>query len=418
MATSSAAQDRNWLLVAACFFSHLLTLGTLYSYSVLYKAFLGDPTLSVDRASAASVGALASCSMLTAGVFAGACVNKLGQRSVGLVGAGLMAVGLLLSSLATTVPALLVTFSILCGFGSNFSFSSGITLVSRYFSRHRALATGLAVSGSGVGTFVVSQALTAAVLAYGWRAALRGLALVAFLVLSACALAYAPPPDAEQGGAAHATPPLPLRALLRRPAWAQFAIMHALYGVVIWGVYGHFVTATSDWGLTAEEGARALSLVGLFGAIGRVALGALADRPGVHKVRLLAACMSVAGVPVLILGATGGGGGGAPFIYAAAAVFGLLSGSVVSQVPPLLVEHLGAENLPLALGTQYTIQVPTVLAIQPLVGLARAREGSYAGGFALMGATLVLAPISLWPLLRAAQRQPLAAAAATACMRT
>jgi hypothetical protein len=67
-----AAQDRNWGLVLACHASHLLTLGTLYSYSVLYKAFLGDPTLSVDRASAASVGALASCSMLTAGVFAGA----------------------------------------------------------------------------------------------------------------------------------------------------------------------------------------------------------------------------------------------------------------------------------------------------------------------------------------------------------
>ena len=417
--SAAAAQDRNWLLIFACNLSHLLTLGTLYSFSVIYKAFLDDPSLSADRASASSVGAFASSSMLAAGVFAGAFVNWLGQRSVGLLGAGILSVGLLLSSIATSIPALTFSFGVLCGVGANLSFSSGITLVPRYFSRRRALATGLAVSGSGLGTFVVSQALTAMILAYGWRQALRALAAVALVVLSACALAYAPPDDgaaAAAGGSGGGSgsggpampPPLSLWALVRHPAWVPFAVAHMLYGGVLWGTYGHFVTATADWGLTAEEGARALSLVGLCGAVGRVALGGLADRPGVNKVLLLGVCMSAAGLPVLLLGAGGGGGGAGP-VYVAAGLFGLLSGSVVAQVPPLLADHLGAENLPLALGTQYTVQVPTVLAIPPIVGYMRSAQGSYAAGFSGMGAVLLLAPLALWPLLRKPQR-PLATA--------
>ena len=153
--------------------------------------------------------------------------------------------------------------------------------------------------------------------------------------------------------------------------------------------------------------------MGLCGAVGRVALGALADRPGANRVLLLAGCMSLAGVPVLLLGATGGGGGGgAGPVFVAAGVFGLLSGSVVAQVPPLLADFLGVENLPLALGSQYTVQVPTVLAIPPLVGWARGVQGSYAAGFSLMGVALIFAPLALLPLARRGKPPPLAASAA------
>jgi OFA family oxalate/formate antiporter-like MFS transporter len=400
--SSSKVQDANWGLIVACNISHLLTLGTLYSYSVLYKAFLEDPSLSADRASASSIGSLASTSMLTAGVFAGACVNTLGQRSVALLGAGLLTVGLLGASISTSVAELALCFGVLGGVGSNFSFSSGITLVSRFFSRRRALATGLAVSGSGLGTFAISQCLTAAILALGWRSALQALAGVTFVFLSVCALVYVPPDGGAEGGGGGGRPPpaapLPLRTLVRHPAWAPFAILHMLYGGILWAVYGHFVTATSDWGLTAEQGARALSLVGLCGAVGRVALGWLADFPGVDKVLLLAACMSLAGLPVLLLGAMGGGGVGTGSIFFAAGVFGLFSGSVVAQVPPLLAEHLGSENLPLALGSQYSVQVPTVLALPPLLGYARAQGGSYAAPFCVLGVVLMMAPLALLPL--------------------
>ena len=394
-------QDTNWPLVCASCASHILTLGSLYSFSVVYRALLFDPSISNNRASAAAVGSTATCVMLGAGVFTGALVNRLGHRSVAILGAGLLTCGLLLASISPDIPTLVLSYGVLGGWGSNLAFSPGIMLLPRHFTRHRALATGLAVSGSGIGTMLVSQALTAAISAAGWRAALTGLAFACLIVLSGAAMLYLPPPSE----AAVATPspplrPLALSAILRHPKFYPFAASLAIYGGTLWALYAHLVTACGDWGLAEEEAATVLSVVGLSGALGRVALGALQDRRGVNKLLLLACSMSLAGVPVLLLAAFAPAAG-APLIYPAAAAFGLLSGSVVAQVPPLLGELLGMENLPLALGAQYSVQVPLVLGAPPFVGWLRGAQGSYALGLGLVGGGLVGAPLFLLPLLRA-----------------
>ena len=141
----------NWRLVLACHVAHLLTLGSLYSFSVLYKALLEDASLEGNRASAAAVGAAASCTMLACGLVTGALVTRYGHRRVGLAGALLLFLGLLLASLATTIPALLLTFGVLGGAGANLSFSPGIMLIPLHFKKNRALATGL---GQIPGTYI------------------------------------------------------------------------------------------------------------------------------------------------------------------------------------------------------------------------------------------------------------------------
>ncbi len=156
--------------------------------------------------------------------------------------------------------------------------------------------------------------------------------------------------------------------------------------------------ACIDWGLSAEEGAAALSAVGLCGAVGRVGLGFAADRLRVSKVALLAGCMAVAGVPIVGLALAGGGSPGV--VIAACGFFGVFSGSVVAQVPPLLASLMGQENLPLALGSQYSVQVPLVLALPPIVGWLRQEQGNFGLGLALCGAAFILAPRPLLPLRR------------------
>jgi len=44
-----------------------------------------------------------------------------------------------------------------------------IVMVSFYFDRRRALATGIAVCGSGVGTFVLAPFFNFLVSEYGWK---------------------------------------------------------------------------------------------------------------------------------------------------------------------------------------------------------------------------------------------------------
>ena len=69
-------------------------------------------------------------------------------------GSLLSSTGFLLSSLVTSVDALFITIGLMAGLGFGLIYTPAIVAVSLYMTERRALATGLAVSGSGIGTFL------------------------------------------------------------------------------------------------------------------------------------------------------------------------------------------------------------------------------------------------------------------------
>jgi len=178
----------------------------------------------------------------------------------------------------------------------------------------------------------------------------------------------------------------------------------SVYGTCLWAVYSHLVPAARDCGLSDADGARAVSATGLCGALGRVAVGAYADARGVNRTRLLVACLVAGGLAVLALGAAtprvcvervGGAGAPAALFAAVTVLFGFFSGAVVAQVPPLLADEVGVENLPLATGLNYFVQSPFVLLAPPLAGAARAARGSYTTVWLAVGAAMALSPLVL-----------------------
>jgi len=65
------------------------------------------------------------------------------------------------------------------GLGFALSYTPAIALVGCYFRQRRALAYGIAMSGSGIGTFVLAPAIQLLIELYSWRGAL--LVLSAFV---------------------------------------------------------------------------------------------------------------------------------------------------------------------------------------------------------------------------------------------
>lgn len=65
--------------------------------------------------------------------------------------------------------SILFLFSLLSGIGFCMMFIPSIIVVGLYFSRKRALATGIAMSGSGVGTFVYAYLCEALLNEFSWR---------------------------------------------------------------------------------------------------------------------------------------------------------------------------------------------------------------------------------------------------------
>lgn len=96
-------------------------------------------------------------------------VNKWGCRAVTIAGAILGSASMAVSVLAQNVTTLYFTIGIGTGLGFGLIYLPAIVSVTTYFERKRSLATGIAVCGSGLGTFIFSPIITRLLANFGWK---------------------------------------------------------------------------------------------------------------------------------------------------------------------------------------------------------------------------------------------------------
>jgi hypothetical protein len=183
-----------WVVTAASFTVHVVILGLAYSFGILNKALLDDDSMpgSDDRAAVSLVGSISVAFMLAMGVVTGSLVHRYGARRVTLIGSAVVTAGLLAASYAPSVPALYPTYGLLLGAGYSLTFSPSVMIVPTMFTTRRSLAVGLAVAGSGAGTFIFSSLNGALIEASGWRATLRVDAALAAVFVTLSGLMYVP----------------------------------------------------------------------------------------------------------------------------------------------------------------------------------------------------------------------------------
>ncbi|KAF6032580.1 hypothetical protein EB796_009181 [Bugula neritina] len=90
------------------------------------------------------------------GPIAGALVNAFGCRKVGIVGSIIAAIAFILSTFSKSIYVFQWTYGIMGGFGFGLMYLPAVIGVGFYFEKRRALATGIAVCGTGIGTFAMA----------------------------------------------------------------------------------------------------------------------------------------------------------------------------------------------------------------------------------------------------------------------
>lgn len=83
---------------------------------------------------------------------------------------------MVISFWATNVLTLCFTIGIGTGLGFGLIYLPAIVSVTMYFEKKRSLATGIAVCGSGFGTFIFAPIISKLMEQYGWRGSLLILA--------------------------------------------------------------------------------------------------------------------------------------------------------------------------------------------------------------------------------------------------
>lgn len=87
-------------------------------------------------------------------------------------GAVLASICVIISVFASNVVTLFITIGVGAGFGFGLIYLPAIVCVTVYFEKYRSLATGIAVCGSGVGTFIFAPLTEMLISEYGWRGAM------------------------------------------------------------------------------------------------------------------------------------------------------------------------------------------------------------------------------------------------------
>ncbi|XP_046401529.1 uncharacterized protein LOC124167593 isoform X2 [Ischnura elegans] len=159
-----------WVVVFGSFMIHIIADGVTYSFGIFILEFLhyfreGNGKTSLI---ASILVGVTLCSGPISSVF----VNRYGCRPVTIAGAILASVCMILSMFAEDVLTLCFTIGVGTGFGFGLMYLPAIVSVTCYFERLRSLATGIAVCGSGLGTFIFAPMTSWLIETFGWRGAM------------------------------------------------------------------------------------------------------------------------------------------------------------------------------------------------------------------------------------------------------
>ena len=364
----SAPRPR-WGVVIAAFTLMFMGFGAAYSFAAFFAAFQEE--FGASRAHVSLVFSLSALLWFSAGVPGGMLADRFGPRGVCLAGALCLAGGLALAANAPSVELLYLTYSVGAGLGIGLSYVPSVAAVQQAFVQHRALASGIAVSGIGAGNLVMPLAAAWLIGLVGWRHAYLALA-AAMLVLSVPAALALSGRKAVRKGVDGA--PLPGMSLAQGLRSAPFWLMYAVALLICVGFFVpmvHLVPYALDAGLSEAQGVSLVSLLGLGSLLGRFFVGGIADRLG--HLRSLVAVGAGLGVMFLLWWVSKSYLPLAVF----AVVFGSLYGGYVALAPTICMDIFGPRALSAIIGSLYTAAGLGTLIGPTFAGASFDATGSY-----------------------------------------
>lgn len=384
-----AAPFGGWSVVAGAFLVTMVGYGAIYSYAAFAEEI--GTAFGAERASVAVVYALSGGSCFFVSALTGPLADRIGARILAGTGMLLVGLGFLVAAVAQSLVEVYVGYGVLIGLGCGFAYVPAIAAVQRGFDIHRGLASGIAVSGIGIGTALVPPVAGALSALGDWRAAFVACGALAALIGLAGAMLLTPAPQEQ---AAAGTDPRPTPP----PVVRSRAFVIAYGGTLLVSMpavlpHALLVGTARDLGFDRHDSVALLGLIGLGTIIGRFLLSALADAVGRRAV-FLACCGGMSASMLLWAAAER-----QPALQAFALGFGALQGGFVALLPAFVADSFGARRVGGVLGVLYTSRGIALLAAPPLLALGIAAMAGHAlpvVAIALLGAagTLLLARVA------------------------
>ncbi len=373
----------------------MLFAGFVYAWSILSAPIAADfPQWS--NAQLSLTFTLCMAFFCLGGMAAGFLSKRIPVRVNVMLSAALFLVGFFLTSRAGSLPMLYVSYGVLCGTASGFSYNSVMNLVPRWFPDRPGLISGTMLMGFGASSMVIGSVFTAVTPDVGgaWRGTLLALGVLMAAVIFAGSFCFVPPAPGEVpaagkastgGGGENLTPAQMLR---RVSFWVFFlwTVAVSAVGLVVIAQAGALARAAAP-SLDAGAVSLAVGLISVCNGLGRVLFGGLFDRLGRRIVMPLVVACAALGAVSLWLSVTVG----SPALLVVGFVFaGLGYGGGPTMIASVTKEFYGERDYPV----NFSI-VNLNLLIAPLSSTAAGAildaAGSFSPVFILLFALLAVA---------------------------
>jgi MFS family permease len=306
-----------WRMIAVGSVLRILGGGLyFYGFSVFFLPLSQD--LGLSRAATSLVFSLARAQGAFEGPIAGYFMDRHGPRPLMILAILMTGAGHMLLAGVNSYAALLMVYMGVVSLSFHAGFMDAPMLIANtWFIRKRTMAMAIISGSIGIGGFIFTPLLSAAVHSFGWRETafgcgllfiLLGLPLSLFVRRSPESMGLLP--DGEQpssahgrGNAARAQSPeavdFTLRQALRTPAFWFLTAATAIRVIVLSALNVHYVALMVWKGMTPQRAAFFLAAQAFMAVPSHLLFGWIGDR--LSKPKLMATCMLLAMTSMFIL---------------------------------------------------------------------------------------------------------------------
>ncbi|KAI9498501.1 major facilitator superfamily domain-containing protein [Zychaea mexicana] len=339
-----------WLVILGTFFVQFTAFGTASSWGVMQNHFEQHVFNHVPNAQLqlSFAGTLMEACVDSMGVVVQLLANKLGSKTVLVMGAFLMVLGLEMAGFTTEIWHLYLTQGILFGTGASFMFVIAMNASPQWFDKRRGLALGLASSGSGVGGLVLPFILTPLnnSLGVGWAYRILGFVILACAIIACVCIRNRP---TSSNSYAKKEPQRKIRELFNFEVLKDLNYVLWVLGSMI-GLMGFFVpyfflpSFANYLGISSTDSSVIVSVMSASNFCGRILIGVVADRIGRLNTDII--CLLITGISCLTLWMFANS---YEILMAFGVVFGFFCASYFTLLSPITATILGMKRYPTGL---------------------------------------------------------------------
>jgi len=391
----------------------LVAWGTYYTFGIFFKPLSTD--FGWTRAMTAGAFSLYMIIHGILGIVAGGFTDRYGPRLVVGICALFLCAGYLLLFRISAIWQLYLFYGLLIGIGMSGAWIPQVTTVTRWFVARQGMVLGIVAAGVGIGQLIFPLLARHIISTADWRMGYFIMGIVALISIGLASLFLRRNPeqvglspygakqvkhtDIEKNNASEIILTLPQAA--KTSLFWMYGVMYFLFGFGYIIPFVHVVAHATDIGMSPMAAAGILSVIGVSGIIGRLAMGAISDRIG--RRMALSICFALVGASILWLLVANK----VWMFYLFGAGFGFFYGGATPSLPSLCGELFGLKSLGLIYGTLILFATIGAAISAPLAGHIFDITNSYQVAFLSGGLAILLSAAITFLFLKPPKPGPL-----------